>query len=84
MGRRDSSGGLTQFHYALPSKPWLVTHVYQVQYSPLIGHCSKYLPIIGQPRESRVTSLVYDETDRLIFVKINQVSKMGICDTKKP
>ena len=56
MGRRDSSGGLTQFLYALPAKPWLVSHVYQ-------------------PRESRMTSLVYDDMDRLIFVKINQVSE---------
>ena len=29
---------------------------------------------VYQPRESRVTSLVYDDMDRLIFVKINQVS----------
>ena len=29
---------------------------------------------VYQPRESRMTSLVYDDMDRLIFVKINQVS----------
>ena len=28
---------------------------------------------VYQPRESRITSLVYDNEDKLIFVKINQV-----------
>ena len=28
---------------------------------------------VYQPRESRITSLVYDHQDKLIFVKINQV-----------
>ena len=28
MGRRDSSGNLSQFHYARPDRPYLVTQVF--------------------------------------------------------
>ena len=55
MGRRDSEGNLSQLHYSLPDRPYLVTQVYH-------------------PRESRVTHCVYDHQDKLVFVKINQVS----------
>ena len=55
VGRRDSSGNLSQFHYARPDRPYLVTQVFH-------------------PRESFITNLVYDDQDKLVFVKINQVS----------
>ena len=72
MGRRDRSGSLTQSHYALPSKPWLVTQVNYNSDNDDDNNCN--VTQVYQPRESRMTSLVYDDTDRLIFVKINQVS----------
>ena len=35
MGRRDSSGNLSQFHYARPDRPYLVTQVFYPRESSL-------------------------------------------------
>ena len=61
VGRKDSTGNITQFHYARPDKPYLVTNIYH-------------------PRESRITSLVYDNEDILIFARVNQENYYIVCD----
>ena len=61
VGRKDSGGNLTQFHYARLDKPMLVTHVYH-------------------PREGKLTSLVYDDQDRLIYAQVNQDKYYVVCD----
>ena len=61
VGRKDSGGNLTQFHYARLEKPMLVTHVYN-------------------PREGKLTSLVYDDQDRLIYAQVNQDKYYVVCD----
>ena len=35
MGRRDSSGNLSQFHYARPDRPYLVTQVFHPRESSI-------------------------------------------------
>ena len=61
VGRKDSGGNMTQYHYALPDRPLLVTHIYS-------------------PRKGKLTSLVYDDQDRLVYVKDNQDSYYVVCD----
>ena len=61
IGRKDSGGNLTQYHYTRLDRPFLVTHVYT-------------------PREGKLSSLVYDEQDRLIYVQVNQDKYYVVCD----
>jgi YD repeat-containing protein len=49
VARLDSRGNVTQYFYAFPGRPHLVSHVYR-------------------PQKGLLTSLVYDDGDRLIFV----------------
>ena len=63
VGRKDSYGNISQYHYANPDKPYLLTQVYQ-------------------PRDMKMTSLVYDHQDHLIFVQINQVGDRLVANQK--
>ena len=50
-GRKDTADNSTQYFYAYPDKPYLVSHVYS-------------------SRAGRLTTLVYDDQDRLIFADV--------------
>ena len=61
-GRRDDLGNSTQYFYALPDRPYLVSHIYR--------------PVTGQ-----LTTLVYDDLDRLIFADVSgRGSFYVVCD----
>ena len=51
-----------------------------VQFFYSLPHRPWLVTQVLEARESRLTSLVYDDTDRLIFLQINQDSYYVICD----
>jgi YD repeat-containing protein len=52
-GRKDTAENSTQYFYAFPDRPYLVSHVYN-------------------SRAGRLTTLVYDNQNRLIFADVDQ------------
>lgn len=52
-GRKDTADNSTQYFYAFPDRPYLVSHVFS-------------------SRAGRLTSLVYDDQDRLMFADVDQ------------
>jgi YD repeat-containing protein len=53
-GRKDSADNSTQYFYAFPDRPFLVSHVFS-------------------SRTGRLSTLVYDDRDRLMFADVDQV-----------
>ena len=52
-GRKDTVENSTQYFYAFPDRPYLVSHVYS-------------------SRAGQLTTLVYDDQDRLLFANVDQ------------
>jgi YD repeat-containing protein len=51
--RKDHLGNVTQYLYAVPQRPRVVSHVFH-------------------PKENRLVSLFYDESDRLVLMEVEE------------